>query len=66
MSDFAHDPCGGDWTSAVRSAGYPGVFGENLYHASGRWAAPRLAVDAWLNSPTNRETCSGRSGGSKD
>ena len=25
---FAHNPCGGDWTSAVRSTGYAGVFGE--------------------------------------
>ena len=35
--------------------GMPGTFGENLYLASGRWAAPRVAVDAWLNSPTHRQ-----------
>jgi uncharacterized protein YkwD len=52
---FAHNPCGGDWKAAVRSMGYAGTFGENLYLASGRWAAPRVAVDAWLNSPTHRE-----------
>jgi len=52
--NFAHDPCGGDWTSAVRSTGYAGVFGENLYIASGRWGAPRVAVDAWLNSAPHR------------
>jgi uncharacterized protein YkwD len=52
--NFAHNPCGGDWTTAVRSTGYPGVFGENLYVASGRWGAPRVAVDAWLNSAPHR------------
>lgn len=57
---FAHNPCGGDWTSAVRSTGYAGVFGENLYLASGPWGAPRIAVDAWLNSPPHRETLFGR------
>ncbi len=51
---FAHNPCGGDWTTSVRSTGYPGEFGENLYIASGRWGAPRVAVDAWLNSATHR------------
>ncbi len=52
--NFAHNPCGGDWTSSVRSTGYPGEFGENLYVASGPWGAPRVAVDAWLNSPPHR------------
>lgn len=53
--NFAHNPCGGDWTSSVRSIGYTAAFGENLYIASGRWGAPRVAVDAWLNSPPHRE-----------
>lgn len=53
--NFAHNPCGGDWTTAVRSTGYAGVFGENLYLASGPFGAPRPAVDAWLNSPPHRE-----------
>lgn len=53
--NFAHNPCGGDWTSAVRSTGYAGLFGENLYIASGQFGAPRVAVDAWLNSPPHRE-----------
>ena len=53
---FAHNPCGGDWTSAVRSTGYGGDFGENLYLASGRFGAPRVAVDAWLNSDSHRQT----------
>lgn len=57
--NFAHNPCGGDWTSAVRSTGYVGVFGENLYLASGRWGAPRVAVDAWLNSAPHRENLFG-------
>jgi uncharacterized protein YkwD len=52
---FAHNPCGGDWTASVRSTGYVGRFGENLYLASGPWAAPRVAVDAWLNSAPHRE-----------
>jgi uncharacterized protein YkwD len=53
--NFDHSPCGGDWKASVRSTGYPGVFGENLYLASGRWGAPRVAVDAWLNSRDHRE-----------
>jgi uncharacterized protein YkwD len=57
---FAHNPCGEDWTSAARAAGYGGVFGENLYVASGRWGAPRVAVDAWLNSDPHRENLFGR------
>lgn len=52
---FAHNPCGGDWTESVRSTGYVGTFGENLYFASGRFAAPRPAVDAWLNSAPHRQ-----------
>lgn len=57
--NFAHNPCGGDWTSAVRSTGYVGVFGENLYIASGPFGAPRVAVDAWLNSAPHRENLFG-------
>ena len=53
---FAHNPCGGDWKSAVRSNGYVGAFGENLYLARGPWAAPRVAVDAWLHSVRHRAT----------
>jgi uncharacterized protein YkwD len=60
-SSFAHDPCGGDWMSAVRATGYRGQFGENLYMASGRWGAPRVAVDAWLNSSEHRQNLFGRS-----
>ena len=44
----------------MRSIGYSGVFGENLYLATGRWRAPRVAVDAWLNSPHHRENLFGR------
>ncbi len=59
-ASFSHNPCGEDWMSAVRSTGYEGVFGENLYLASGRWGAPRVAVDAWLNSASHRENLFGR------
>ena len=52
---FAHNPCGGDWTASIRSTGYTGAFGENLYLASGPFGAPRPAVDAWLNSAPHRE-----------
>lgn len=54
-ANFAHNPCGGDWTAAVRSTGYGGRFGENLYLASGLFGAPRVAVDAWLNNAPHRE-----------
>ncbi len=52
---FAHSPCGTDWAAIVRATGYKGMIGENLYVAGGRWGAPRVAVDAWLNSPPHRE-----------
>ncbi len=51
---FAHNPCGGDWAASIRATGYTGSFGENLYLASGPFAAPRPAVDAWLNSAPHR------------
>ena len=57
---FAHDPCGGDWAASIRSTGYIGSFGENLYLASGPFAAPRPAVDAWLNSAAHLENLFGR------
>jgi uncharacterized protein YkwD len=56
---FAHNPCGGEWTSFVRALGYSGLFGENLYLASGVFGAPRPTVDAWLNSPPHRENVFG-------
>jgi hypothetical protein len=58
-ANFAHNPCGGDWRDAVWSTGYVGVVGESLYLASGRWGAPRVAVDAWLNSPLHRQNLFG-------
>ena len=57
---FSHSPCGADWTAAVKSTGYQGLFGENLYVAQGPWGAPRVAVDAWLNSAPHRENLFGR------
>ncbi len=59
-ANFAHNPCGGDWKSVVRSTGFKGSFGENLYLANGRWAAPRVVVDAWLNSAGHRANLFGR------
>jgi uncharacterized protein YkwD len=52
---FAHAPCGGEADAAVRALGYRGSFGENLYVADGPFAAPRPALDGWLNSPGHRE-----------
>jgi uncharacterized protein YkwD len=53
--EFAHTACGDDPAADVRATGYSGAFGENLYIADGRWRAPRLALDGWLNSPGHRE-----------
>lgn len=53
--NFSHTPCGGEWTSVVRAAGYGGDVGENLYAGGEKWGAPRVAVDAWLNSEPHRE-----------
>jgi len=52
---FAHSPCGDDPAAGVRSLAYRGSFGENLYVADGAFAAPRVALDRWLNSPGHRE-----------
>jgi uncharacterized protein YkwD len=52
---FAHAPCGGDPGDVTVAVGYHGAFGENLYIADGRFAAPRVAVDQWLNSSGHRE-----------
>jgi uncharacterized protein YkwD len=53
--DFNHDACGTDAASDVRSLGYRGAWGENLFIAGGRYGAPRPALDGWLNSPKHRE-----------
>ena len=53
--NFAHAACGDDPDADVRTAGYRGTFGENLYVAGGRLGAPRVALDGWLNSPGHRE-----------
>lgn len=53
--DFDHAACGDDPAADARAAGYGGAFGENLYIADGRWGAPRVALDGWLNSPDHRE-----------
>lgn len=53
--EFAHAACGQDPASDARQAGYAGAFGENLYLAEGRYGAPRVALDGWLNSPGHRQ-----------
>jgi uncharacterized protein YkwD len=52
---FAHAPCGGDPHDVAVQAGYVGSWGENIYIADGRFGAPRVALDGWLNSPGHRE-----------
>lgn len=52
--EFAHAACGEDPATDVRRAGYTGAWGENLYIAGGRYGAPRVALDGWLNSPGHR------------
>jgi hypothetical protein len=53
--NFDHSACGQSPDADVRALGYPGAFGENLYIAGGRFGAPRVALDGWLNSPGHRE-----------
>jgi hypothetical protein len=53
--EFAHEPCGRPVDAAAQAFGYHGSLGENLYIAEGQLAAPRVAVDRWLNSPGHRE-----------
>ena len=53
--NFAHSPCGADPATDVRRTAYRGAWGENLYIADGRFGAPRIALDGWLNSPDHRE-----------
>ena len=53
--NFDHAAGGGSPDADVRAAGYRGAFGENLYIAGGRYGAPRVALDGWLNSPGHRE-----------
>jgi uncharacterized protein YkwD len=52
---FAHAPCGGDPHEVAVETGYVGAWGENLEIADGRFGAPRVALDGWLNSPGHRE-----------
>ena len=52
--DFNHNACGEDAASEVRSIGYRGAWGENLFIAGGQYGAPRPALDGWLNSPGHR------------
>lgn len=52
---FKHEACGQPADHAARALGYRRSFGENLYMAEGRFAAPRVALDGWLNSKGHRE-----------
>jgi uncharacterized protein YkwD len=55
-SDFSHTPCGSDFASTFRQAGYRySSVGENLY--AGPWGrvSPRDVVLAWLRSPGHRK-----------
>lgn len=52
--NFSHDPCGRSGALQDDSLGHQGRFGENLYLATGRFGAPRVTVDAWLNSAPHR------------
>jgi uncharacterized protein YkwD len=52
---FEHEACGRPFDQAARDVGYQGSIGENLYMAEGPLAAPRVALDRWLNSPGHRE-----------
>jgi uncharacterized protein YkwD len=52
--EFAHGACGKSADQNARELGYRGSFGENLYLAQGRLAAPRVALDRWLNSRGHR------------
>jgi Cysteine-rich secretory protein family len=54
-NNFAHAACGGDPAADVRHTTYHGAWGENLYIADGRYGAPRVALDGWLNSAGHRE-----------
>jgi uncharacterized protein YkwD len=54
-NNFAHAPCGGSPDDDIRATGFQGEFGENLYIATGRYGAPRVALDGWLNSTEHRE-----------
>ena len=53
-NSFSHDPCGRSAAPRANLLTSQGRVGENLYLASGRFGAPRVAVDAWLNSTPHR------------
>jgi uncharacterized protein YkwD len=54
-NDFSHTPCGSDFTSTFRRAGYRySTVGENLYAGPWGLTTPRQVVLAWLKSPGHR------------
>ncbi len=52
--DFNHDACGEAPEADIRTLGYRGAWGENLFISGGRYGAPRPSLDGWLNSPGHR------------
>jgi len=53
---FAHAACGRNPRAVADEAGYPRFsWGENLLMGPRARAAPRPALDGWLNSPHHRE-----------
>jgi uncharacterized protein YkwD len=52
---YQHAACGKPPDQDAIDAGYAGAWGENLDLAEGPLAAPRVAMDEWLNSPHHRE-----------
>ena len=53
--DFSHTPCGSEFTSTFRKAGYRyATVGENLYAGPWGHVSPRDVVVAWLRSPGHR------------
>lgn len=54
-SDFSHTPCGTDFTSTFKRAGYRySSVGENLYAGPWGGVSARDVVLAWLRSPGHR------------
>jgi uncharacterized protein YkwD len=51
---FEHEACGKEPDATARATGYRGAWGENLFVATGRLAAPRVALAGWLDSPGHR------------
>jgi uncharacterized protein YkwD len=51
---LTHTACGTPWNAAIQSAGFRGLYFENLAAGSGRFATPRAALEMWLRSSGHR------------